>query len=121
MNDNIFASQASKLVQTRLGHVRPEEEYLNWTDEEKENFKREYLSGAGISELAIKYQRSEDAVFGLVKSMDLDNRKDSPRRIRKAKKGTVFPNPSLCLSSACPHYETNLCIMEQCTNSKEVE
>lgn len=121
MMKKTFKEKSSKLIQTRMGQIRPEKEYLTWTTEEKEEFKIDYRNGVGISELALKYQRSEDAVFGLIKSMDLDNRKDNPRRIRKGRKETFFPNPSVCLSNACPHYDTNLCIVEQCTNSKEVK
>lgn len=121
MMNHTLNEMSSKLIQTRKGQIRPEKEYLTWTTEEKEEFKRDYLNGVGISELALKYQRSEDAVFGLIKSMDLDNRKENPRRIRKCRKDTCFPNPSVCLSNACPHYDTNLCIVEQCTNNKEVK
>ena len=117
--NNTLNEMSRKLIQTRKGQIRPEKEYFTWTTEEKENFRGDYLNGVGISELALKYQRSEDAIFGVIKSMDLDNRKENPRRIRKSKQSSLFPDPSLCLSNACPHYSANLCIIEQCISCKE--
>lgn len=72
-----------------------------WSDEERERLKEMFDAGIGISEIAIRLQRTEPAVFQQIEKMDLYQRKNRPRR----RKGT----DRVCICH-CPACEVDECL-----------
>ena len=74
-----------------------------WTQEEKERLSEMFQEGIGISEMAIRLQRTEPAVFQQAEKLYLYRRKDWPKRRKNIKKA-----PTCCCttcevaSSSCP-------------------
>lgn len=74
-----------------------------WSDDDKRRLKEMFARGIGISEIAIRLQRTEPAVYQQSEKMDLYNRKDNPKRRKTAANKncschcpTCEVDPSLC-------------------------
>lgn len=66
-----------------------------WTQEEHEQLVRLFNEGVGITEIAIRLQRTEPAVAQQIEGLDLYQRKANPKR-RKS-----VPQEPECLCSGC--------------------
>ena len=75
-----------------------------WSDEDRERLKDMFEDGVGITEIAIRLQRTEPAVFQQIEKLDLYRRKDRPRRRRSLGK-TCSCYCSICEVDPrnCPH------------------
>lgn len=62
-----------------------------WRPEEKERLIEMFYEGIGLSEIAIRLQRTEPAVFQQIEKLDLYRRKDYPKRRKN------FRKPAVCL------------------------
>lgn len=74
---------------------RQEREGDYWSDEEKAKLARMFHDCTGITEIAIRLQRTEPAVIQQIEKMDLYQRKENPIRRRDPSKA-----PS-CLCGRC--------------------
>ena len=85
-----------------------------WTQEEKERLSEMFSEGIGISETAIRLQRTEPAVIQQIEKLDLYRRKDWPKRKKGVKK-----DPSCCCSSC--EADPSLCPRcKECAVTEEV-
>lgn len=65
-----------------------------WSDDDKRRLEEMFDAGVGISEIAIRLQRTEPAVFQQIEKLDLYRRKARPRRRRSLK-------PCVCHCPTC--------------------
>jgi len=81
-----------KMLRNRTQRLEREGEF--WRNDERELLTQLFSEGVGISEIAIRLQRSEPAIFQQIEKLDLYQRQAMPRR-RK-----FFPEPK-CLCITC--------------------
>ena len=108
MDDKSFKESVQSL---RVRGNRLEREGDFWTKDEKERLIFMFYEGVGISEISIRLQRTEPAVFQQIEKLDLYQRKQYPKRNKKSYKssGCCCPTckaaPSLCpLCNNCNQY-----------------
>lgn len=94
-------NQRELLMAIRSGDLPSERSKEYWSDHEREELKRLYESGVGISEIALLLQRSENAVVQQLVAMGLL----TPPGKQRAK----TPKPPKCHCpgdriSECPYY-----------------
>ena len=90
------------LVAIRNGDLPCERSTALWTPEERAELEEAYRNGVGISDLSLRLQRSETAVYQQLVVMGLT----ATSGIRGPKK----PRPNKCecprcLETQCPHYD----------------
>ena len=103
MTEDVF-SDAVKSLRNRNSRLEREGDY--WAADEKERLQKMFDSGVGLSEIAIRLQRTEPAVFQQAEKMDLYHRKDHPRRRRNGKKPYQCPCPTCGVDhSLCPRHD----------------
>ena len=78
MMDEQGFRESIRSLRTRGGRLEREGDY--WAAEEKERLEKMFREGIGISEMAIRLQRTEPAISQQIKKMDLYGRKDRPKR-----------------------------------------
>ena len=86
-------TKAIRKMRARQTRMEREREY--WSPEETEQLETMFHEGIGLSEIAIRLQRTEQAICQQIEKMDLYNRKANPRR---HKGGTKLPR---CLCEIC--------------------
>lgn len=92
ITDNSFTESIRNL---RKRGSRMEREGDYWDQDEKERLEEMFEDGVGISEMAIRLQRTEPAVIQQIEKLDLYHRKDHPIRRRPPAKTCQ------CLCSNC--------------------
>ena len=76
-----------------------------WSDDEREHLKQMFDAGIGISEMALRLQRTELAVTQQIEGMDLYQRKDRPRRRKGACRSCKCYCPTCEVDEQhCPRY-----------------
>ncbi len=76
-----FMNQKKQIVKNlRSRTQRMDHEGDYWTDAERENLKRMFLEGYGITEMAIYFQRTEPAISQQLEKQDLYERKKYAKR-----------------------------------------
>lgn len=104
MNENSFAESIRNL---RRRGSRMEREGDYWDQDEKKRLEDMFDDGVGISEIAIRLQRTEPAVIQQIEKLDLYRRKDHPKRRRMTSKACSCLCPSCVEERArCP-----LCVL----------
>lgn len=106
-------TECVKNLRNRNSRLEREGDY--WSLEEKERLMEMFYEGIGLSEIAIRLQRTEPAVCQQIEKMDLYGRKDHPRRRR----GRMKPHDCLCSicqadDRLCPHCNTYETAEEKC-------
>ena len=88
-----------------------------WTEEEKQQLITMFNEGVGLTEIALRLQRSEPAIFQMIEKMDLYNRKEQPVRKKSP------PKPPACLCEncqlnpdQCPYKGNCMKLGQQCIN-----
>lgn len=66
-----------------------------WTDDEKNQLVKMFNEGIGITEIAMRLQRTEPAIVQQIEKLDLYHRKDAPSRRKSCHK------EAKCLCSVC--------------------
>lgn len=94
MNNDI--AQTAKNMRNRTTRLEREGDY--WSEDEKEQLKEMFFDGIGITEIAIRLQRTEPAVIQQIEKMDLYGRKSHPIRARKCSLSSKAP---ACLCDDC--------------------
>ena len=79
----------------RNGQVQPERSSEYWSDAEREQLRRQYENGTGISEIALCLKRAESAIMQQLFVVGLLS--NNTRRHRKAKL-------KQCICPECPLY-----------------
>lgn len=77
-----------------------------WSDEERERLREMFDDGIGISEIAIRPQRTEPAVFQQIEKMDLYQRKTRPTRRKSVNSKDCNCHCPICEvdKQSCPRY-----------------
>lgn len=83
MTEDAFQDSVRNL-RNHVGQLEREGDY--WSDEERERLKAMFDGGVGITEISIRLQRTEPAVFQQIEKLDLYQRKAWPRRRKGASK-----------------------------------
>ena len=99
MQDNINPTQL--LIAIRSGEMPSERSEAYWTEEERNELKRLYWAGTGISEMALLLQRSENAVFQQLIALGLTG--------ASAKRSQRFPKPQKCQCPCCKELACSHC------------
>lgn len=81
MNEEAF-QEAIRNIRNNLSRLERAGDY--WSEEDRDRLKQMFEEGVGISEIAIRLQRTEPAVFQQSEKMDLFHRKDRPQRRKGA-------------------------------------
>ena len=108
MSDNSF-EESIRNLRNRSSRMEREGDY--WGQEEKERLIEMFYEGVGLSEIAIRLQRTEPAVCQQIEKLDLYRRKAYPRRHKAPPKcgclcSTCMADRSLCpLNKACTSIE----------------
>lgn len=90
--------QRMLLAAIRNGELPSERTTVNWTDDERAELEKSYKEGVGISELSLRLQRSETAIYQQLIVLGLTATSGS--------RGPRKPKPSKC---ECPR-----CLEMQC-------
>ena len=93
-----------RVIEHRAKNPNRHKDY--WQESDKELLKEMYLAGYGITELALRFDRSELAIFNQILNMDIIPRS---RNIREKKSG--------CRCPGCPEYGS--CDKLRCQGSGE--
>ena len=93
--------QRQLLVALRNGDIPFERSQEYWSDEERQELRRRFHNGEGISKISLLLQRSENAIFQQLAGMGLSTPPDKQRT--RALKPPKCKCPH-CLEFACPHY-----------------
>lgn len=75
-----------------------------WTDNEKHRLRIMFNQGVGITEMAVRLQRSEPAVYQQIEKSDLYRRKEHPKRKQKQKHHYCLCNRCKCAGYTCFRY-----------------
>ena len=108
MTEDAFQESVRNL-RNHVGQLDREGDY--WSDEERERLKTMFDAGIGITEISIRLQRTEPAVFQQIEKMDLYQRKRHPRRQRTAGGG--------CDGCHCPRCEVDQRLCPRCLEKQE--
>lgn len=84
MKNDELLNEAIRNMRNRTAKLEREGDY--WSEEDKRRLVEMFKAGHGISEIAIRLQRSEPAVCRQIEKMDLYGRAEKPRRRRKQDK-----------------------------------
>lgn len=87
-------TEAVRNMRRRTTKLEREGDY--WSPQEIDQLKTSFHEGVGITEMAIRLQRTEPGVIQQIEKLDLYQRKDNPRRRRKPRQDRRI------LCSACP-------------------
>lgn len=92
MTEEAFQESVRNL-RNHVGQLEREGDY--WSDEERDRLKMMFNMGVGITEISIRLQRTEPAVFQQIEKLDLYQRKEWPRRRR------AVPKACECRCAVC--------------------
>jgi len=99
MENNI--NQINLLVAIRTGELPSERSKEYWSDEEREELRRLFWAGKGISEISLLLQHSENAIIQQLVAMNLLTPPGKHRQ--RAPKVTKCQCPR-CLEEGCIYY-----------------
>ena len=95
INDKEF-KESVRSMRKRTSRMEREGDF--WAKEEREALKSMFDDSVGITEMAIRLQRTEPAVTQQLEKMDLYRRKENPKRRKKQKNTSEHLE---CLCSDC--------------------
>lgn len=101
MENYMLDEQRALLSAIRNGDLPSERSKEYWSEQEDDKLERDFKAGMGISELCLKLQRSESAIFQRLTSMGLTT--PPCRKHRHKRKRPKCPCPR-CLENTCPKY-----------------
>jgi len=99
--DEVMYEQRTLLSALRNGDLSSERSREYWGEQEDRELEQEFRDGAGISELCLKLQRSENAVIQRLGSMGLLTPPSKKHRHKHTKPKCPCPR---CLENKCPKY-----------------
>ena len=85
-----------KTVAMRNGTITMQNEGELWTDDQRSCVRTMFADGVPVNEIALKLERSENAVYQQILQMELYTR--APEKTRKRRSG---PKEPVCLCSVC--------------------
>ena len=96
-----FEERRQLLAAIRRGDVPCERSTALWTEEERAELEEAYRAGCDISELSLRFQRSETAIYQqlIVMGLTATSGSRSPKKPRPNK--CDCPR---CRETDCPHY-----------------
>lgn len=92
-------TQTVRNMRRRTTRLEREGDY--WSTQEIDQLKTSFNEGIGITEMAIRLQRTEPAVIQQIEKLDLYQRKDNPRRRRKPRQDRRI-SCGACPVDPCP-------------------
>ena len=101
MTDNDY-KQIVKSLRSRTQRMEREGDY--WTEEERENLKRMFSEGYGITEMAVYFQRTEPAITQQIEKQDLYERKLYAKRKKNSKGCSCSCKECKLDTKECPHH-----------------
>lgn len=107
---NAEYQETVKSMRQRTTRLDREGDY--WTDEEKQRLRTLFGQGVGITETAVRLQRTEPAVVQQIEKMDLYGRSSRPKRRKKSKSPRCLCDACECVGSNCLRYK-------ECDSNKE--
>lgn len=105
-----MTTKENQLIALRTGTKPAERSGEYWSKEDIQLLEQRYYEGSGISDIALKFGRSEGAVCQQLTKMGLLSRQCRPRaHKKKAEEPTEYPDGCLC----------NLCHVKDCKNCRK--
>ena len=101
-----FDNSRELLIAIREGRVPSERSGEYWSDAEKDELRRLFMEGDGISQIALMLQRSENAVFQQLAVQGLLTPPGSSRGPKKNEPKCRCPE---CNGKNCPYYREGYC------------
>lgn len=91
-----FQKTREKTIAMRNGKILMKNDGDYWTEDQRNCVRTMFAEGVPVNEIAIKLERSENAVYQQILQMDLYTR--APEKTRKRRSG---PKEPVCLCSVC--------------------
>ena len=101
-----------ELIALRKGENHPERSGEYWNKEERQALTRDFMNGTGISDMAIKYQRTELAVVQELKNTDMFENQSRRRRKNRSHSTDLCCNCPTCTMKDCPNCGKEICHVE---------
>ena len=105
--------EATRNMRNRTANLERAGDY--WTEDEKNQLRELFERGVGLSEIAIRLQRTEPAVSQQTEKMDLYGRGANPSRRKSG------PKPPACLCDTCELDKSACPRCGACGNTQEAE
>lgn len=104
-----MSTTKEEIVSLRKGEKRPERSGEYWSKEERQALIRDFIDGEGISEMAVKYQRTEPAVMQELKNADMFENQSRYRRKNRTHGAVAGCHCPTCTLNACPNFGKEFC------------
>ena len=91
------------LISLRKGEKHPERSGEYWSKEERQALIHDFIDGVGISDMAVKYQRTEPAVVQELKNADMFENQSRRRGKNRSHSAAVCCSCPMCAMTNCPN------------------
>lgn len=103
------------IIGMRTGVIKPEHENCYWSDFDNSLLITNYNNGAGISELAVLLNRSEQAIYQRLRALGFFERYCKHRHHEKKMEEQCLYDAN-CLCNECKLIYTDKCLRHSCKN-----
>lgn len=100
------------LISLRKGEKHPERSGEYWSKEERQSLIHDFMDGVGISDMAVKYQRTEPAVVQELKNADMFENQSRRRGKNRSHSTAVCCYCPMCAMKNCPNCGKEICHAE---------
>lgn len=107
-----MSTSKEDLIALRKGEKHPERSGEYWSKKERQALIRDFMGGEGISDMAIKYQRTEPAVVQELKNTDMFENQSRHRRKNKSHSPALCCHCPTCTIKDCPNCGKEICHAE---------
>lgn len=107
-----MSTSKEDLIALRKGEKHPERSGEYWSKKERQALIRDFMGGEGISNMAIKYQRTEPAVVQELKNTDMFENQSRRRRKNRNHSTDLCCHCPTCTMKDCPNCGKEICHVE---------
>lgn len=107
-----MSASKEDLISLRKGEKHPIRSGEYWSKEERQALIRDFIDGEGISDMAVKYQRTELAVVQELKNADMFENQSRRRRKNRTQDAYVRCHCPICAIKDCPNCGKEICHAE---------
>ena len=107
-----MSASQEDLISLRNGEKHPIRSGEYWSEEERQALIRDFIDGEGISDMAVKYQRTELAVVQELKNADMFENQSRRRRKNRTQDAYVRCHCPICAIKDCPNCGKEICHAE---------
>lgn len=104
-----MSASKEDLISLRKGKKHPLRSGEYWSKEERQALIRDFIAGEGISDMAVKYQRTELAVVQELKNADMFENQSRRRRKNRTQDTDARCHCPICFIKDCPNCGKEFC------------